>query len=812
MKKIFYILMSLVLITSVYAITISENTVFSPSGNNISYHLKQTIHTDSANVNETCIDFTGSFNRTYCTDIEASINPIDFNSVNYFEDITAQCNATNQNSMSFNYTWYVNGEKINNGNTLTLDNIYFSTNDKILFTCSLYDDYFYTSGTNTSKTTPYGLLDGLVSFYSFSKGYYDDFIGNYDITNQGTDITTGEIGKGIYFDHTENDYINTNIPMNRSMWSNGFTISFWINEDSSSEYKLGLFNEDSNSYFWSRYEVPGYGGYWEVFYNDTAYRVDIDLTTAGWHFLTITYNGNVLKQYHNGENIANHTFSKTITGLESLYFGSQTSGSLENFQGKMDEIGVWNRTLSQSEIKEMYINKTINPQKVTYKVKDLYTSDFYSNFTANILYIETGKSYTASTETDTLNYTFYNSNITNNVSVTSNLSDFLDIDAFYFNASDINYNFTTYGRNSISVYIYDEITEEIINTSTTDLTYNLDVNSYSESNDNGSFYLTNLESGEWEFIGENTNYNTRYFYVTLEENSHNELDLYLINKTESEKITHYILCESSPVGSALITYQASINGSYKTVAQRKTDGTGQAFLYLNTLRQYKVIIQDSGDNYINYFIPSESPIEIDICTGESGQPYNWSTVYNKFDYLLSPESSLVSNEMVTFSVSFSSEKGYLREFGIYSDSLGTMVTSNITGSPSGGEVDITLNLSNYTGLIDIYYYANITGENKLFTTKKTYKTELFSSARNFSVKENFEKMKPEFSEFWRYIIVTIIAFLVMIPFYNLIPPVVNSFIALAVFASFIYFGWIEILYIIPTGAVLIVYTLSERYI
>jgi len=457
-----------------------------------------------------------------------------------------------------------------------------------------------------------------------------------------------------------------------------------------------------------------------------------------------------------------------------------------------------------------FTEKTIYTSGISeFYVKSIYDNESYENFTISGKNLNTSETFTKTDESGTVFKGLINENVYL-FNITSNDETF----AYLYNqtvyGNITNKTFYVFDYNSIDINIYDETTEKKINNTNSSIYYSLNTEN-TVTNDTGFFHLEGLQSGTWTLRGENNNYYDRYYYLTMEDGEYHTLNMYLINITDGVKRNHYIYCENEPVSDALISYYTSINGEYKTVAQRKTDGTGLAPFFLNPNIMYKITIISNQETYLNYFIPSEDPINIDICAGSSGQPYNWTTIYDKFDYLPSPISNIVEAKTTNFSVSFSSENGYLKEFGLYSNSTGIFKESSISGSPNGGELYITLNLTNFTNIIDVYYYANITGENDLFVTKKTYKTPAFSEAGNYSIKETVSEAKNNFSVYWRYIIVTLIAFMVMVGLYRYLPAVANCFVGLGVFASFVYFDWINILYIIPMGAVFLVYIISERY-
>ena len=75
-----------------------------------------------------------------------------------------------------------------------------------------------------------------------------------------------------------------------------------------------------------------------------------------WQHITFTYDGIMLRYYHNGIYLDSLAASGVISNsTETFYMGGLPfSASIFNLVGKLDEVGLWNKTLSQSEINCIY--------------------------------------------------------------------------------------------------------------------------------------------------------------------------------------------------------------------------------------------------------------------------------------------------------------------------------------------------------------------------------------------------------------------------------------------------------------------------
>ncbi len=108
-------------------------------------------------------------------------------------------------------------------------------------------------------------------------------------------------------------------------------------------------------------------GFW--FWSTTSYKfgvydnqgntktVDIPTLSDGWHFFTITNNGNSTILYIDANTNNSYSVSLSTTGQLSLIGTSTDSSTDETIGAEMDEFKVWNTILSDNDIKTIYNNE-----------------------------------------------------------------------------------------------------------------------------------------------------------------------------------------------------------------------------------------------------------------------------------------------------------------------------------------------------------------------------------------------------------------------------------------------------------------------
>jgi hypothetical protein len=183
---------------------------------------------------------------------------------------------------------------------------------------------------------------------------------NNGTLNGGTTYISGKFGNAFSFDDSD-DYISVNSAGDLPDGNNQFTFSLWaypesfvtgtalsLAEDGSGTNRMALgFTGNGASGTWNYYDpalaewVPSASG---------AVMIDT------WQMVTITFDGTTDRYYINGSEIgsrvASHTFNSSYT-----FIGTDNQG--DPFNGSIDDVLIFNRSLSASEVASLY-NATAN--------------------------------------------------------------------------------------------------------------------------------------------------------------------------------------------------------------------------------------------------------------------------------------------------------------------------------------------------------------------------------------------------------------------------------------------------------------------
>jgi hypothetical protein len=214
--------------------------------------------------------------------------------------------------------------------------------------------------------------NGLVGYWPFS-GNADDVSGNGNNgTVNGATLTTDRFGNS---NSAYNfDGINNHILVSNNSTLSGFadiTISFWVN--------ISQFPSESNPFSGLVAKWYGSGNCGGVTDNYACYlrtnnqfvvgtnqyrnypnmlQTPSNLSTSNWYHFVMVHNSSTGGSiYINGTLVSTYnTAGALCSSTNPLYFGCDNGlGTLNRFfDGKLDDIGIWNRALSETEIATIY--------------------------------------------------------------------------------------------------------------------------------------------------------------------------------------------------------------------------------------------------------------------------------------------------------------------------------------------------------------------------------------------------------------------------------------------------------------------------
>jgi len=227
---------------------------------------------------------------------------------------------------------------------------------------------------NVNASENSDLTNGLVGLWSFNgadvsgtTAYDRSGQGNNGTLTNGPTVTAGKIGQALRFDGSD-DYVS--LGSNRAgATKNAITVSYvtWVKPTAFQDYG-NFYRESVNSSTFWRFACgfrstgkPVCGGRAPDGQSLAEWRSDTAVSLNEWHHFaaTVDVSTDTVQIYIDGilqTNEANGTFTNAVfdnTNSHSISIGATSAGT-ERFTGDIDEVRVYNRVLSATEIWNLY--------------------------------------------------------------------------------------------------------------------------------------------------------------------------------------------------------------------------------------------------------------------------------------------------------------------------------------------------------------------------------------------------------------------------------------------------------------------------
>jgi hypothetical protein len=163
------------------------------------------------------------------------------------------------------------------------------------------------------------------------------------------------------------------IAHNSSLQLTTFTVSAWFKTNMNIPLGKGIFivgkgelgsEEQGTNLNYGIYMTPSErieAGFESIDGTDHFLRSPTSYNNYQWHHVAVTYDGQVVRLYIDGVQVRNKFIPGTgpdTTGVEPMRIGAENllaeTASRKTFNGLIDEVRIWNRALTEVEIREGY--------------------------------------------------------------------------------------------------------------------------------------------------------------------------------------------------------------------------------------------------------------------------------------------------------------------------------------------------------------------------------------------------------------------------------------------------------------------------
>ncbi|MEL6559137.1 MAG: LamG domain-containing protein [Bacteroidota bacterium] len=199
---------------------------------------------------------------------------------------------------------------------------------------------------------------GLVAHYPFDGNANDNGENNLNGTVFGATLTAdrdGNANSAYSFDGIDD---RIEIANNSLLENQSYTISTWVNSSSLTGAILSMSTSDpfvkNNSGYYLSILNGNFRGLSNISSANWASVINSDVSTLNnWHHVIFTYDGNDLKLFIDGTEVASEAISHVVNysegnPLQIGFYATQSSGNY--FSGSIDDVRIYNRHLNNSEI------------------------------------------------------------------------------------------------------------------------------------------------------------------------------------------------------------------------------------------------------------------------------------------------------------------------------------------------------------------------------------------------------------------------------------------------------------------------------
>lgn len=200
--------------------------------------------------------------------------------------------------------------------------------------------------------------NGLVGYYPFNGNANNENGINNNGTITGATLTAdrfGHVNSAYNFDGV-NDYISIGTATFQS-----FSFSSWIYTTSVNPTNLNgiISNLNATAYQGVEFRINEDSTLMLVCGRGTSWlqpATTFKLMNNTWYNVVATSNNSTVKIYVNAQQIASYSISNFTNNTSNILFGTRNPAASNGgwYTGKLDDIGIWNRALSQQEITDVY--------------------------------------------------------------------------------------------------------------------------------------------------------------------------------------------------------------------------------------------------------------------------------------------------------------------------------------------------------------------------------------------------------------------------------------------------------------------------
>lgn len=205
--------------------------------------------------------------------------------------------------------------------------------------------------------------NGLLAYWPFSGNTNDQTANANHLTNNGATLVADRNGtaNAAYSFNGTSSYLEKTTPTFQFNPTGTFSVSFWVNRPTTTAGVMMMSGVTTANYFIWLFQGGASNNTFGTNKQQSAWIwANSPYSLNQWEHYVCMYINGVMRVYRNGvlEVSATYTHTGAINGVLPFFIGKGVSGNF--FNGSIDDIAIWNRSLTNCEIQKMYTSQLPN--------------------------------------------------------------------------------------------------------------------------------------------------------------------------------------------------------------------------------------------------------------------------------------------------------------------------------------------------------------------------------------------------------------------------------------------------------------------
>ena len=199
------------------------------------------------------------------------------------------------------------------------------------------------------------LLTSILAYWTLDSTAWTDSTGNGRTLTNNNSVTTGTgiLNNGAVFNGSSNYLSNSSLALGLS----DFTLSAWVKPTAgTNQYGILAQYGSGGTTGFTLCVYFGQLDFWSG--SDISITAGLVITAGTWWHVVATRTGGTLTLYVNGTSVATGSISSSYNFTDSPFKIGHGYGGYGYCNGSIDEVGVWGRALTFSEITSLYNSGT----------------------------------------------------------------------------------------------------------------------------------------------------------------------------------------------------------------------------------------------------------------------------------------------------------------------------------------------------------------------------------------------------------------------------------------------------------------------